>query len=105
MLEFLSEEAHAAFVLVFLIWCYVWWIRYQANRRLEFTEMTDWCIALKYCIETDTFYCFPKGVREEGIYRRLKLMEKYGIDADVHYDKETLYVRKKDGTNWACEVY
>lgn len=67
--------------------------------------MTHWCEAVAMCFQKNDFSCIPKGVRLKGVYKRLKMLEKFGIDADVHYDKETLYVSKGKEKSWAFEIY
>lgn len=105
MLEFFAVEAHQLFAIFLFVACVILWMRTNTAFWVERKEMTHWCEAVAMCFEKNDFSCIPKGVPEKGVYKRLKMLEKFGIDADVHYDKETLYVSKGKEKTWSFEIY
>lgn len=105
MSEFMSLDAHRLVVLTAFVIIVLTWMKIRTGRYTERKEMADWCAALAVCFQKNDFTGMPKGVRLKGIFRRLKMLEKFGIDADVHYDKETLYVSKGKDQKWQFEIY
>jgi len=105
MAEFFSVESHKLLVLAAFVTIILVWLKISTGRYAERKEMTDWCAAVSACFAKNDFSCIPKGVQLKGIYRRLKMLEKFGIGAEVHYDKETLYVSKGKGDTWSFDIY
>jgi hypothetical protein len=79
-----------ALVLAFIVW-YVYQ-RTQIARAAERKEMKDWGEALLKCMKKKDMSGFPASVSVKGIYRRMKLIEKMGIDADVSHDKDWFFL-------------
>lgn len=105
MIEFFSVKEHQLFAILFALMLVLIWMRLNTAFWVERKEMADWVEALTVCFAKNDFSCIPKGVRLKGIYKRLKMLEKAGIDADVHYDKETLYVSNGNGKKWQFNIY
>jgi hypothetical protein len=105
MNEFFGVEAHGVLVALSFLVIVLIWLKLSSVRYDERKEMLDWCTAVSTCFAKNDFSCIPKGIHLKGIYRRLKMLEKFGIDVDVHYDKETLYVSKGKGKTWSFDIY
>lgn len=105
MLDFLSSEDVQLNILLCILVLAILWLQWSNTRDRLNKDIALWCDAVQMCFLKNDFSCIPKGVPEFGIYKRIKALEKVGIDADLHYDKETLYVSKHKGASWQFEVY
>jgi len=105
MLEFLSSEDGQLNILLGILILAILYLQWSNRRDEQRKEISLWCDAVKVCFERNDFGCIPKGVPERGIYKRIKALEKIGIEADLHYDKETLYITNYRKKMWHFEVY
>lgn len=92
MVGFFSVDAHQLLALLSFIVIAITWMCINSTLRAERKEMSDWCQALFTCLRDRKCSYFPRSICEKGVYKRVKMLEKFGIDADVSDDKEFLYV-------------